>query len=168
MKPEARRGIVLGFAIFVAAVLQLSLASSFRLGGAQPDFLLIVTILGAMFCDANSGAALGFFAGLCHASLASPHNGGFGSLIVTRTLVGFGVGWLEERLYRDNLLNALLFTAAGTAVAESLYFVVAPLPNIPLWAKTFGFGILCNCLAAIPIYLILRRLVGDTKKFRDY
>ena len=168
MKPEARRNLVLIGAVFVAAVLQMSLASSFRLGTAQPDFLLIVTVLGAMFCDGNGGAALGFFAGLCHASLASPPYGGFGSLIVTRTLVGFGIGWLEERLYRDNLLNAVLFTAAGTAVAELLYFVVAPLPNIPLWAKMFAWGVVCNVIAAIPIYLILRRLVGDVKKWRDY
>lgn len=168
MRPEARRSLVLILAVFVAATLQASLASQFRLGKAQPDFLLLVTILGAMFCDANGGALLGFCAGLCHASLASPPHGGFGSLIVTRTLAGFGVGWLEERLYRDTLLNALVFVAAGTAISECLYFIVAPLPNIPLWAQTMGWTVVCNLLAALPLFFLLRRLIGDVKRHQDF
>jgi rod shape-determining protein MreD len=168
MKPEARRTLILILAIFLAAILQTSLAASLRMGGGQPDFLLIVAILGAMFCDANGGAALGFFTGLIHASLASPPHGGFGSLIVTRTLVGFGVGWLEERLYRDTLLHALFFVALGTVVAECLYFIVAPLPNIPLWAGRMGFTVACNILAAIPAFWLLRRLIGDVKRRQEY
>jgi rod shape-determining protein MreD len=160
MSPSARRGIGLGAAIFLAALAQIVYADSLRIHGARPDFLIVVTVLGAMFCDANGGAALGFFAGLLHASFAAPPLAGFGSLIVSRVLVGFGVGWLEERIFRDNVLIAVALVALGTLLVEGLFFLFAPQQHILHWARSVGFTTLYNAVLAVPLYLLVRRMAG--------
>ena len=160
MTPSSWRGVKLGFALFLAALLQSVYSDSLTFGGAHPDFLLATAIVGAMFCTPNGGATLGFFAGLLHACLAAPPHGGFGSLIVTRTLAGFGVGWLEDRIFRDNALIALALVALGTTLAEGLFFIFAPLRNVAHWARGMGLTVLYNTLLAIPLYLLIRRLLG--------
>ena len=159
MSPERRRSLRLALALFAAALAQSVYANAIQIRGAQPDFLILTVILGALFCDANGGATLGFFAGLLHASLAAPPHGGFGSLIVSRTLVGFGIGWLEERVFRDNPLIALTLVALGTALADTLFFVFAPQPDIPHWARVLGLTTLYNTVLALPFYYLFRRLL---------
>jgi rod shape-determining protein MreD len=159
MSASSRRGPRLALALFLAAMAQGVYADALQIRGARPDFLTLIAILGALFCDANGGAAVGFFAGLLLASLAAPPHGGFGSLIVSRTLVGFGVGWLEERIFRDNPLTALLLVALGTALADALFFVTAPQPDIPHWARMLGLTTLYNTVLALPLYFLMRRLL---------
>ena len=160
MSPSAGQGVRLGIALFLAALVQSLWASSLRIGSAQPDFLLIVAIIGSLFCDANGAAALGLFAGLLLAALAAPPHAGFGSLIVSRTLVCFGVGWLEERIFRDNALIALAIVASGTALTGILFFLFDPQPNVLHWARTLLQSTLYNTLLALPLYLLMRRFVG--------
>ncbi len=160
MKPGARRGLVLTVAVLAAALAQAVYADAMRIHDARPDFLTAVAIVGALFCNANEGAGLGFSAGLLYACLASPPGSGFGSLIVSRTLVGFGVGWLEERVFRDNPFIALALVASGTALAEVLLFIFAPQPNVPHWAHALGQTTLYNSALALPLYYFLHRFLG--------
>ena len=74
----------------------------------------------------TEGRAWGLWPGVLYASLSGPPHGGFGSLIVSRTLVGFAVGWLEERIERDNPFLAVALVTAGTALADCLFFLFAP------------------------------------------
>lgn len=164
MSPSAWRGVRLAVALLLAAIVQSVFADSMRVYGAMPDFLVMVALLGSLFCDANGGAALGFFAGLLYASLAAPPHGGFGSLIVSRTLVCLGVGWLEERVFRDNPILAVVLVALGTALAEGLFFLFAPQPNVSFWARSLGKTTLYNALLAFPLYLLIRRI---TRPARD-
>ena len=162
MSPAARRIVILAAALLMAAVLQCVYADAMQVGGARPDLLTATAIVGALFCDANGGAALGFFAGLLLASLASPPHGGFGSLIVSRTLVGFGVGWLEERLFRDRALLAVVLVALGTLLADLLFFLFAPQPHILHWASALLKTALYNAILALPLYWLLRRLLRSS------
>jgi len=158
MSPATRRGIRFGVALFLAALAQSAWADALCIHGAKPDFLTATAILCALFCDANEGAAVGFFGGLLYATLAAPSQGGFGSLIVSRTLVGFGVGWLEERIFRDNILIAIGLVAGGTALAEGLFFVFAPQHPIGHWARSAGLTTVYNTVFAAPLYLGMHRL----------
>lgn len=167
MSPMARRGWGLALTLFLAALAQSVYADAMQIRGARPDFLTASLVLGAMFCDANGGAAVGFCAGLLHASLVSPPHGGFGSLIVSRTLVGFAVGWLEERIFRDHALIALGLVAVGTALTEGLYFVFAPYPDVRYWARSLGLTTLYNTALALPLYWLIRRLVGAHLKRQE-
>ncbi|HLK56921.1 MAG TPA: rod shape-determining protein MreD [Chthonomonadaceae bacterium] len=160
MNPTLRRRLICALALFLAALVQSAWADAMRFHGAKPDFLVLVALLGAMFCEANESAALGFFAGLLMACLAAPPTSGFGSLIVSRTLVAFGVGWLEERIFRDNALIAVIVAACGTALAEGLFFVFTPQHHIGHWLRGVGLTTLYNALLALPLYLLIRRCLG--------
>src|SRR5438128_2368800 len=112
------RGIKLAGALFIAGVLQAAFADAVRLWGAGPDLLLVTSLVGAMFCGEGAAALLGFAAALIHSSLAAPPHAGVGSILVSRTLVCYTVGWLEDRMYRDNVLVALVVVLFGTLAAE--------------------------------------------------
>lgn len=167
MTPSARQGLGFAVALLLATLVQCVYADALRIFGATPDFLLTTALVGSLFCDANGGAALGFFAGLFHASLASPPNGGFGSLIVSRTLTCLLVGWLEERIFRDSVALAVVLAACGTLLAEGLFYVFAPQPNVLHWARSVGLTTLYNSLLALPLHYLLRRLLGLAKSYRD-
>jgi len=164
MTPETRRTLGIVLALYAAAILQCRFADTISVFGARPDFPTATVILGAIFCDASGGASVGFFAGLLYASVVSPPHAGFGSLIVSRTLIGTGVGWLESRLFRDNGLIAIGLVAVGTALANALFFLLAPQPNIAHWLRAALSTVLYNTVIAFPLYLIIRWLVG---KYRE-
>ena len=168
MNPSARRIAGLCLALFLAAMAQSVWADAAQIRGARPDFLTATAILGALFCDANGGAALGFAAGLIYASLASPPHGGFGGLIVSRTLVAATIGWLDERVFRDNALIAVALVAGGTALAEGLFFLFAPQPHVLHWARGVLFTTLYNTVLALPFYFLIRWLAGETKREVDF
>ena len=163
MTPAVRRVVGLAGSLFLAALLQSVWADAMQIRGARPDFLVSAAILGALFCDTNGGAVLGFFAGLLHASLAAPPSGGFGGLMVSRTLVGSVVGWLDERVFRDNPLIAVVLVAGGTAAAEGFFFLFAPQPHVWHWAKNVGLTTLYNTVLAFPMYLFIRRAAGENR-----
>ena len=168
MNPSARRIAGLGLALFLAAMAQSVWADAMQIRGARPDFLTATAILGALFCDANGGAALGFAAGLIYASLAAPPHGGFGGLIVSRTLVAAAIGWLDERVFRDNALIAVALVAGGTALAEGLFFLFAPQPHVTHWAKAVLSTTLYNTVLALPLYFLLRRLAGEMQRSQEF
>jgi cell shape-determining protein MreD len=164
MSPSAWRGVRLGLTLFVAALAQSLYADAMRIGAAHPDLLLLVALVGSLFCDVNGSAALGFIGGLLYAAKAAPPHGGFGSLIVSRTLVCAGVGWLEERVFRDNPFFAIVLTGVGTALAGVLFALFAPQAaapqhNVLLWARNLSLTTLYNTVLALPCYLLLRKLL---------
>jgi cell shape-determining protein MreD len=163
MTPQAARNLRLAVALLVAALVQFAFAAGIGIRGVRPDLLLATALLSAMFSEANGAAALGFFAGLIHACFAAPALGGFGSLIVSRILVCFGVGWLEERIYRDNGLLAVIVVGLGTLLTEGVYFILAPQRHLVHWARSVGGTTLYNLVLAYPLYLLLRRWLGPLR-----
>jgi rod shape-determining protein MreD len=164
MTPQARLSLGLALALFLAAVAQATFANALTIRGAQPDFLLAVALLGALFCSGGGGASTGFFAGLLHASLASPPAAGFGSLIVSRTLVCFLVGWLEERIFRDSPLLAVAVVPAGTILAELLFFLFSPQPHVGHWVRVLWQTALYNTVLTLPLYYLVRFFVGPREE----
>src|SRR5437879_3871338 len=126
MSSTAWTAVKLAAALIIAGVLQAAFADAVRIWGGRPDLLLTTALVGSMFCGEGAAALLGFSAALLHASLAAPPYAGFGSILVSRTLVCFGVGCLEDRLYRDSVVVALLVVLLGTLSAEALFFIFYP------------------------------------------
>jgi cell shape-determining protein MreD len=141
------------------------LASSIAVRHAQPDFLLIAALIGSLYCNIPGATWLGFATGLIHASIASPPSG-FGSLIVSRTIVCFLVGWLEERLFRDSLPVALTVVAAGSVLAESLFFIGAPQRHVMPWLHAMVFGGCYNVALTLVAYPLIRLAVIGRERRR--
>lgn len=165
MTPATRRAAALTLAVFLAAIVQATYADAVHIRGARPDVLTATALICALFCDANGGAGVGFVAGVLYASLSGPPRGGFGSIIVSRTLVGFAVGWLEERIERDNPFLAVALVTAGTLLADCLFFLFAPQRGqIAHWARGMMLTTLYNAVLAYPLYLLIRRMVGGRQR----
>lgn len=159
MSPPIRRTVLITVLLVSASAAQSVWAQSIstHLYGARPDFLLVAALICAQFCTAAESAAVGFAAGVLTASLAAPYDGGFGSLVVSRTMVCFGVGWLEERVFRDNAAISIALVGGGTIIAESLFYACDPHFPVISWAKHMGLEVAVNTFASVPAYLIVRQ-----------
>ncbi len=160
MSVTAWRGVKLTAALFVAGVLQATFANAGNLWGGRPDLLLTTSLIGSMFCGEGGAAMLGFAAALVHASLAAPPHAGEGSILVSRTLICFVVGCMEDRMYRDSVFVALVIVLLGTLGAECLFFVFYPQHDVLLWARVLLFTLASNGILAAPCYYAVRALMG--------
>jgi cell shape-determining protein MreD len=156
----AWRGIKLAAAVFLAGILQAALADAVNPWGGRPDLLLTTALVGAMFCGEGASALLGFSAALIYASLAAPPHAGVGSILVSRTLVCFGIGCMEDRLYRDSVMVALIVVLLGTLSAECLFFVFYPQHNVLAWARMLLLTLAWNGALAVPCFYAMRALLG--------
>jgi hypothetical protein len=163
MSAAAWRGVKLAAALFVAGVLQAAFADLLTLWGGRPDLLLATALVASMFCGEGVSALLGFSAALIHASIAAPPHAGVGSILVSRTLVCFGVGWMEDRMYRDSVFVAICVVVVGTLVAECLFFIFYPQHNVLRWARILLITLLWNGLLAAPCYYGIRMLLGSRR-----
>ena len=160
MSFSAWRGIKLAAVLFIAGIIQAAFADAVNLWGARPDLLLTTSLVGAMFCGEGAAALLGFSAAVVHASLAAPPHAGVGSILVSRTIVCFGIGWLEDRMYRDNVLVALVLVLGGTLAAECLFFVFYPQHNLLKWVRILLLTLAWNGGLSAPCYYAVRALLG--------
>ncbi len=163
MTPYTRRLLVILVALVVAIVLQMSTATSALIFGAQVDLPLCVAIVGSMLCDVNTASAVGFTSGLLLAAVAAPPNGGFGSIIVSRTIICFVIGWLESRIVRDSAVLAPLFGVTGTMLCAVLFFAFDPQKDTSHWARVMTGTAIYDGLVSVPLFYLLRKLAG-----RDY
>lgn len=162
MSWSAIKGIKLTLALLIAALLQGVYADSLTIFGARPDILLAILIIAGLNGDTNNGAAYGFYAGLMHASLAAPPRNGFGSLIVSRTVIGFLTGWFENKVERHHPLIVLGFVTLGTLLTELLFFVLSPQRTPFHWFRNVCLTTLYNAVLAIPLFYAIRFLVGKS------
>lgn len=156
-----RRGFMLATAIFLAGILQAAFADSLKFWGGRPDFLLTTALVGSMFCGEGTSALLGFSAALIYASLAAPPHAGVGSILVSRTLVCFAIGCLEDRVYRDSVVVSLIVVLLGTLAAECLFFAFFPQHNLLNWARALLFTLVWNGILAAPCYYAIRKMLGS-------
>lgn len=152
MNPN-RRWLPLAAWVAAAAVLNLVLSSDCGTWSVRPNVCLCAMLLSSLFVGPNTASGLGFWAGLLEASYAATD---VGSLIVSRTLAGFGVGVLEERIFRDHVLVAVAAAFLGTLGAEGCFFVFAPQAHARAWAAATTGEAVANALLAVPMYYATR------------
>lgn len=167
MSASVWRGLKFAAALLIAGVLQAAFADGLQVWGGRPDLLLTTALVGAMFCGEDGSALLGFCSALMHASLAAPPHAGVGSILVSRTLVAFGVGWMADRVYRDSALVALLVVVGGTLVAECLFLILCPQPALLLRARILVLTMAWNGALAMPCYFAIRALLGRHREAEE-
>lgn len=149
--------------LFVAAMLQAVLVSSFVFGGGAPDLLLVVVISLGLLRGSVPGAAFGFAGGLI-VDLLTLDTLGVTSLVLT--LAGFWAGRYSETTGRDRRLAPLLAVGVITLLAGVFAFVLHYMLGEEVVARHALVTVLvptliANLLLALPVYALVRSLVHE-------
>jgi rod shape-determining protein MreD len=155
-RAPGRRTLRLVIALLLAFSLHAAYDSRLMVAGAQPNLSLTALLTACLFTDCETAAWLGFLVGLLEASYTARY---IGSFIVTRTLAGFLVGLLEERIFRDNVFVAIAAVFLGTLFTNTCFFLFAPQPHAARWFLHALTQAAYNAVLAIPVYAIFKRLI---------
>lgn len=146
--------------ILLLLTLQSTVLQYIRIYNVIPNLLVVFVIISALIRGNVEGGVIGFFAGLVLDMM-------FGRLLGFYALLGMylgiGVGSVNRRLYRENLLVVVFFTFAASVVYETaVYFLNTFMSGdmnliYQMTAKILPEA-LYNSVAAIFIYLLLIRV----------
>jgi rod shape-determining protein MreD len=168
MNIKTRQIIIIGSAIFIAVIVELTLLARLGLPGATPDLVVVTIVALALAYGPLPGAVAGFSAGIL-IGLAPPFDGILGVQAIIFTLVGLVTGAVVDPRDRSVpvivgmvglstggvvLLNALFLSLlAGTRV------VWENVPELTLTAALYG--ILLAPLVVPGIRRIVRTLTPE-------
>jgi rod shape-determining protein MreD len=88
---------------------------------AEPDFLLIATLLVAIRVRPGVAAVLGFLIGLVSDALAVH---AFGAGAMALSIVGFSASWLKAVFFADNMALNAFFFFVGKWAFNTIYLLV--------------------------------------------
>ncbi len=148
--------------VLLALILQQSVLDDLRVGGVQPDVMLLVAVAAGMAGRAERGAVVGFVAGLL-ADLFSPVPLGLAAL--TFSVVGYVVGSIQAGIIRSVWWIPVLTAFVASALGVVLYAVVAAMIGRPHYVSlhllfTAGGVALVNAVLAGPAVAALRWGLG--------
>jgi rod shape-determining protein MreD len=149
-----------GALLLLAALVQISIASTIGVADGHPDVVLVVLIGIALLRGPLFGAVAGFWAGLV-LDVASLETLGLTSLLLT--LVGYFSGRLGDVTTKSSAHPSLVAVALGTIGFAVGSAVVHFMLGSTIGAAHFFVGVLLptlalNLLLAYPIYGLCRRL----------
>lgn len=122
MTPLFWARVRIGVLLFVAILLQTTLAADLRVLQIAPDFMLLIVICAAMTGGAEAGAWVGFWAGLLSDMFLAGTPVGLSAL--TYCLVGAAIGALRSGYLQDRRLLLPLAALGGTAAGVVLFVAV--------------------------------------------
>lgn len=149
-----------GGVLLLAALVQVSMASSIEVAEGHPDLVLVLVIAIALLRGPVFGAVAGFWAGLV-LDIASLETLGLTSLLLT--LAGYFAGRLGDVTTRSSAHPSLVAVGLGTIGFAIGSAVVHFMLGSTLSAGQFFVGVLLpslalNLLLAYPLYGLCRRL----------
>jgi rod shape-determining protein MreD len=134
------RTFYLILSILVCLLLQATLAPRIAFGDIQPDFIVIVVLLFALYRGAVPGAILGFAVGFLQ-DLGNPVMLGLNAL--TKTLMGFAIGRVGEKTFPDNVPFLFGLFAAASLGHDTVYLLFYKWPHL-------GSAVVMIVVAALP------------------
>ena len=149
---------------FVAVVIQEAAVSQITLFGVSADLMPLVVMSVGLLCGSMAGAVFGFGSGLL-VDLVLVQTLGVTSLLYI--VIGYWAGRVRELRDPSHSLVPVVAGAAATAVAgvgmaliQFLLGVNAPVSM--LLVQQIFLTVLINTLISLPVYAIVRRVIGGT------
>lgn len=144
--------------VFLALTFQQAVLEDLRVGGVQPDVMLLVAVAGGVAGGAERGALLGFFSGLV-ADLFLPTPLGLSALAYS--LVGYLVGSVQTAIIRSVWWIPVATAFVGSAVGVVLYGLLGAMIGRPHFVQlhlllTAGVVAAVNAVLAVPFVRVLR------------
>jgi rod shape-determining protein MreD len=157
-----------GAVVFVAALFQAAIFSSFSIGGGTPDVLLVVVISLGLLRGSVAGAVLGFAGGLV-VDLLTLETLGLTSLVLT--LAGFWAGRYAETTARGRRLPLLLAVGVMTVLAGFFGFALHYMLGDDVVARqalvtALVPAVILNLVIALPVHALVRAAVGERIAFQ--
>ena len=113
----------LALALYLAVILQTTLAPAVQILGVRPDFLFVLVVLVAFHEGPAGGALCGFVAGL-FVDLNSSTALGITSL--ANSVLAFGIGSVADRLVRSSVGTRFFIALVAVALRDQIVFVLLP------------------------------------------
>jgi len=107
--------------IFFITLVQSTVLDNIRVFNVKPNLLMVFIVSAALLGSNVEGAVIGFFCGLAQDMISG---GPIGFYALLGLYLGFGIGSINERLYRENVLVTIFVTFLSTVVYEfTVYFL---------------------------------------------
>ena len=153
--------------IFFAVLIQSSLGTSISIYGVKPNITIALIVIVGLMRGNIEGAVVGFFCGLMQDSVSGTLIGFYALLGL---YLGFGIGSINKKLYRENILIAIFLTFVSTVVYEYLAYVLstflkAPLGFIYPMTKVILPEAIYNSVISIFIFIVFIKLHMRFEKF---
>ncbi|HHW54794.1 MAG: rod shape-determining protein MreD [bacterium] len=114
--------LILFLLVLSCLVLQSTFLASFAPYGLIPDLILIMVVSIALIRGSWEGAVWGFLAGLGLDMISSSY---LGFHALTKMVVGFFFGLVEEKVFKENLLLPAVVLFMASIVHELLFLALA-------------------------------------------
>ena len=150
--------------VFVSALLQATFVSTLFVFGGTPDLLLIVVVSIGLLRGSVPGAVFGFAGGVV-VDLLTLDTLGITSLVLT--LAGFWAGRYGETTGRGRALAPLFAVGVITVLAGVFGFTLHYMLGEEVVARhalvtALLPALVLNLILAIPVYRLVRRIIGRT------
>jgi rod shape-determining protein MreD len=113
--------LVTAIITLAGAILQATLFNYLGVGGARPSLMLIISVFFGLQDGPLAGAVVGFACGLVEDSLSS---GPMGVNALARTLLGFIVGSIRGRIFRDTLWYRISVLFLASLLGQTMPFAI--------------------------------------------
>lgn len=109
--------------LFVAgAIFQVGVAPYIAIGGISPNFFVLVVVVAGMTKGSNSGATLGFFAGLLLDLIGA---GMVGPWAMVLSIAGYVTGLIDQHLFAEGGLLPITALAVISVLSEFLHLIIS-------------------------------------------
>jgi len=160
-----KKPIILLIFLFLALVLHVFLMSWSIFRRGKPDFLLLLVIFWSWRRGGREGTVVGFVAGLLMDLFFSPL---LGLYSFSFALIGFLIGEVRERVYRENILIFLIVIAAVSLLSRIITSAWLGIFGISSFLPHLDFTLfpapLYNCLLAFFVLLAIESWAGRRRK----
>lgn len=165
-----RRALPALGALFVAAILQVAVAPNIAIGGAVPNFMLLVVVTLALTQGPTAGASAGFAAGLVFDLLSV---GPIGPAALVMTIIGYLAGSLSANMFAEGWRLPTTVVLIASISAELAYGAVLAILGAgePFWSTFVAVMLptaVYNGVLALLAYPFLARLLRQERQMTTF
>ncbi|KAB3531441.1 rod shape-determining protein MreD [Alkaliphilus serpentinus] len=164
------KATIIGILLIINLILQSTLFQYFAIFGVLPNTALVLIVSISIFTGKGKGAITGFVAGLLQDII-------FGKMVglnaMIYMLIGYTMGSINEKLYKDNPIVPILLTAASTVAFETinmvfLYLMRYRIELFNVFKNMLIIEVLYNSFLSIFIYLLISKLYKTNRLKKRY
>ena len=145
------------FTFWICGGLNEGLAKDIAIFGAQPDFLLVATVVISMMSHMRGAAVAGFAGGFFQGAITGAN---MWQYVVTRLLIGWIGGSLIELRFQRNLVIAAMACFVATILSGLVFLFLTSQPNILGSLRDTLISAMYNAVLAALVYPPVEKLSG--------